>query len=246
MATIKKVPPKQITSWSFSRYSTYKTCPLKLKLNAIDKIAEPPNDAMKRGTDIHTLAEEYVKGKISRLPKELKLFEGEFKKLKAKYKKGALTDIMVEDNWAFTNQWLGTVWNDWVNCWVRIKLDLAHLTEPGILEVIDWKTGKFRQENNEDYLEQLELYALGAFLTLPQINEVRPKLKYLDHGITYPPEGADLIYKRSDLPKLKKVWEKRVKAMMNDKIFAPKPNNLCKWCFYRKSNKSVGGGQCKF
>lgn len=238
---------KQITSWSFSRYTTYKTCPLKLKLSAIDKISEPPNDAMKRGADIHTLAEEYINGKIPRLPKELKLFELEFKNLRSKYKKSVgKGTVLVEDNWAFTSDWVQTAWNDWTNCWVRIKLDLAHISKSGVLEVIDWKTGKFRESSNEDYLEQLELYALGAFLALPQINEVKPKLKYLDHGITYPPENAGITYKRSDLPKLKKAWENRVKAMMGDKIFAPKPNNLCKWCFYRKSNKDSGGGQCKF
>ncbi len=243
---IKKPTANQITSWSFSRYSTYKTCPLKLKFSAVDKIPEPPNDAMKRGAEIHKLAEDYITGKLRTLPKELKLFADEFKSLKLKYKKGVLTDIMVEDSWAFTSTWGETVWNDWVNCWVRIKLDLAHITEPGVLEVIDWKTGKYRDDSNEDYLEQLELYALGAFLMLRDINVVKPKLKYLDHGITFPPEGAFLVYRRSDLPKLKKTWEKRVKAMMNDKIFAPKPNNLCKWCFYRKSNKEAGGGQCKF
>lgn len=237
---------KQITSWSFSRYSVYKTCPLKLKLSAIDKISEPPNDAMKRGADIHKLAENFIKGVIPRIPKELKLFEAEFKELKKKFKKGVLTDILVEDNWAFTSKWTETVWNDWVNCWVRIKLDLAHIIEPGVLEVIDWKTGKYREDSNEDYLEQLELYALGAFLMLPGINEVRPKLKYTDHGITFPIKGAVLVYRRSDLPNLKKTWEKRVKAMMNDKVFAPKPNNLCRWCFYRSSNKAAGGGQCVY
>lgn len=246
MVAIKKVPPNQITSWSFSRYSTYKTCPLKLKLSAIDKISEPTNDAMKRGAAIHKLAEDYITGSITRMPPELKLFADEFKTLRKKYKRGVLTDIMVEDSWSFTNTWTQTVWNDWVNCWVRIKLDLAHIIEPGVLEIIDWKSGKFKQENNEDYLEQLELYALAAFLMLPGINIVKPKLKYLDHGITYPEIGNPLIYERRDLPKLKKTWEKRVKAMMNDKIFAPKPNNLCRWCFYRKSNKEAGGGQCKF
>ena len=244
MAT--KTSVKQITSWSFSRYSTYKTCPLKLKLGAIDRIQEPPNAAMKRGADIHMMAENYIKGKLRLLPKELKLFSDEFKRLKAKYKKGVLTDILVEDSWAFTAKWEQTTWNDWIKCWVRIKLDCAVIIKSGGLEVNDWKTGKFREESNDDYLEQLELYALGAFLMFPDLEEVHPKLKYLDHGITHPPEGVELIYKRSDIPKLKKAWEARVKPMLNDKIFAPKPNGLCKYCFYRKSNAADGGGQCKF
>ena len=41
MATKKTIPIKPLTSWSFSRYSDYKTCPLKAKLKHIDKIQEP-------------------------------------------------------------------------------------------------------------------------------------------------------------------------------------------------------------
>ena len=242
MVIKKKV--KQIPSCSFIRYHDYKTYPLKAKLKHIDKIAEPPNDAMARGAKIHDMADDYIKGKLTRLPAELKLFKDEFKKLRQKYKKDR-SKMVAEDTWAFTSKWVETAWNDWTNCWVRIKLDCAHQEQPDVLEVIDWKTGKFRAEMNEDYLEQLELYALGAFLAIPTLKEVRPRLKYLDVGTTYP-STEELVYTVKDVPKLKKAWEKRVKAMMSDKVFAPKPNNLCKWCFYRKSNAAAGGGQCKF
>ena len=97
----KTIPIKQITSWSFSRYSTYKQCPLKLKLSAIDRIREPGNEAMARGEAIHKLAEKYIKGELRALPKELKLFADEFKKLRAQYKKKT-NGMVVEDNWAFT------------------------------------------------------------------------------------------------------------------------------------------------
>lgn len=237
---------KQITSWSFSRYSDYKSCPFKAKMKHVDKIQEPPNPAMARGGEIHTMAENYIKGKMKVMPKELKLFADEFKKLKVAYKKKAAVEVFVEDSWAFTDKWLETVWNDWANCWVRIKLDCAHMVEDGVLRVIDWKTGKCREDNQEDYLEQLDLYALGAFLMFPKVMEVRPELKYLDYGITFNGKDEPLVYKRSDLPKLKKAWEKRVKAMLNDKMFPPRPNKFCGWCFYRKANKANGGGQCKF
>ena len=78
----KTIPIKQLTSWSFSRYSDYKQCPLKAKLKHLDKISEPPNEAMARGAAIHTLAEKYIKGEGRSLPPELKLFKDEFKKLR--------------------------------------------------------------------------------------------------------------------------------------------------------------------
>ena len=82
MAAKKVIPIKTITAWSFSRYSTYKQCPAKLKYSAIDKLKEPPNAAMARGAAIHTLAEDYVKGKGKALPPELKLFADLFKMLR--------------------------------------------------------------------------------------------------------------------------------------------------------------------
>lgn len=247
MATKKVIPIKQLTSWSFSRYSTYQQCPLKAKLNFIDKIQEPPNQAMARGAQIHNLAEDYIKGKVAKLAPELASFKDEFKRLRTMFKKVSQS-MVVEDQWAFTKDWDETAWNDWTGCWVRIKLDCAHHEEDTILVVTDWKTGKYREEKNEEYVEQLELYALSALLLHEHIEEVRPRLAYTDLGRIYPngEDEPELIYTRADIPRLKKLWEKRVKPMLNDKTFAPRPNSLCKWCFYRAGNKAAGGGQCKY
>lgn len=242
---VKLVPVKQITSWSFSRYSLYKVCPLKLKLSAIDRIREPPNQAMARGAAIHTLAEKYIKGEVRSLPPELKLFKDEFKKLRTQYKK-KINGMVVEDNWSFTKDWTETQWNNWAECVVRIKLDCAHHEDEETLIVTDWKTGKFLPELNGEYVEQLELYALSALLLHEHIQQVKPRLAYLDIGMFYPEPGEELVFTRKDIPKLKKLWEKRTKPMMNDKQFAPRPNDKCRFCFYRNSNKTAGGGQCKY
>jgi len=247
MATKKIIPIKQITAWSFSRYSTYKSCPLKAKLAFIDKISEPPNDAMVRGTKIHELAEDYIKGKIRALPPELKLFKDDFKFYKTQYKK-SISGMVVEDTWSFRKDWTETQWNDWAGCWVRIKLDCAHHEDDQTLIITDFKTGKYRQQSNEEYVEQLELYALAALLLHPHIEVAKPRLQYLDEGVTYPPADEDsLVFTRADIPKLKKLWEKRTKAMLSDTTFAPKANNFCRWCWYGQSKKAAGGpGLCKY
>jgi len=248
MPAKKVIPIKQLTSWSFSRYSTYKVCPLKAKISFIDKIQEPPNEAMSRGNAIHTLAEEFIKGKAAKLAPELKLFEKEFKRLRAMFKKVSQA-MVVEDQWAFTKDWDETQWNNWAACYVRIKLDCAHHEGEAVMMVTDWKTGKFRPEQNEEYVEQLELYALSALLLHEHIEEVIPRLAYTDLGRIYP-NGTDepvLSYTRKDIPRLKKLWEKRVKPMMSDTTFAPRPNDKCKWCWYGQSKKAAGGpGLCKY
>jgi putative RecB family exonuclease len=239
-------PAAKVTSWSFSRYSDYKTCPLKFKLKHLDKMKEPPNAAMERGAAIHKMAEDYVKGLLRKLPPELKKFEADFKAARKVYRT-APEQMVVEDNWAFTADWSVTTWHDWVNCWVRIKLDCAQQVSEGVMDVIDYKTGKFRDDKNAEYLEQLELYALSAFLQYPGLTEVRPRLQYLDVGVEYPPRDKPLVYTQEDVPLLKKRWAARVKPMFNDKSFPPKPNNLCRWCWFGQSKKADGGpGLCKY
>ena len=237
---------KKITAWSFSRYSDYQQCPLKAKLKHLDKISEPPSPAMARGSQIHALAEDFIKSKIKALPPELKMFSDEFKVLRKQYKK-KVHGMVVEDNWSFTKDWEETQWDDWVNCWVRIKLDCAHHEGDDIMIITDWKTGKFREESKDEYVEQLELYALAALLLHEHIRIVKPRLVYLDIGVVYPPIGYELEFTRDDIPKLKKKWGNRTKKMMSDTIFAPKPNDKCKWCWYGQSGKIKGGpGLCKF
>lgn len=234
-------PVKKITSWSFSRYSTYRQCPAKLKFTAIDKLKEPPNEAMARGSHIHALAEHYIKGELKKLPPELKQFDGLFSQLKAAFKRRTLLNV-VEDSWAFTKSWTRTTWDNWSECWLRIKLDHALSVDGETLVINDWKTGKFRQDSCEDYQEQLELYALAALLLYPHIKQVRPRLVYLDLGMIYPKDDEPIIYTRADVPRLKKLWLQRTKAMLSDTKFAPKPNRFCQWCHFRKAN----GGPCRF
>lgn len=231
-----------ITSWSFSRFSDYRQCPAKAKFKYVMKLLEPSNPAMERGTMIHKLAEDYIKGKKRVLPFDLEKFKALFMNLKDVYKKKIRT-MDVEDTWAFTKEWTRTQYDDWTGCHLRIKMDCAVQSDddPGTLLIHDWKTGKFRAEQNELYMLQLSLYAVGAFHMHTHIKTVVPQLTYLDYGIVYP-DKTPLVYKRKDLPVLTKDWERRVKPMLNDTIFAPTPSDHCRWCHFRKSN----GGPCQY
>jgi hypothetical protein len=203
---------------------------------------EPKSEAMERGNVIHKEAEGYVKGEGRALPKSLKLFDKEFKRLRGKFKKDPQS-MVVEDNWAFTDKWGPSRWDDWKGCWVRIKLDLAEREGP-VVSITDYKTGKFREDNRNQYMEQQELYGLAALLKFGQIPDLKVtvRLLYLDHGITYPPVEAPVEFAQKDLKPLQKDWMRRVTPMLKDTTFAPRPNRFCGWCHFRKDN----GGPCKF
>jgi CRISPR/Cas system-associated exonuclease Cas4 (RecB family) len=240
-------PAKQITSWSFSRHSTYSLCPAKAKFNFLDKIPEPGNEAMQRGNAIHEMAAAYIKGEGRTVPKELVLVADKLKELR-KLKAKDPSSVVIEDTWAFRKDWTVTRWDDWKGCWLRIKVDCATLEHDGdnvLLYIEDWKTGKYRPERHEEYMRQVELYALGGLMYFglehPNL-VVFPRLVYTDLGVVYPTTDNVLQYSMKDVPKLRKTWEARTKAMLKDTTFRPTPNNLCRWCHYRKEN----GGPCKY
>lgn len=199
---------------------------------------------MDRGSAIHTGIEQYLKGAVSRMSKEHNpaVFGDMLKGIKAKRKKDP-GSVFIEETWAYRADWTETRWDDWNHCWVRVKIDVAEVdgTENNVLVALtDWKTGKFRPTDETTYGLQLDLYALSALTRYQESKEVSviPSLVYIDYGIRH----SVGTYTKADLPRLKKEWGKRVAPMLKDTTFAPKPNNLCRFCHFRASN----GGPCKY
>lgn len=228
-----------VTAWSFSRYADYILCPFKFKCKHIDKLKEPPNEAMANGIAVHKTIENYLNGASKTLPKTILLKE-EIDHVKS------FKNKTVEGSWTWTKSWTETTFNDWANAWLRVKIDAAYINlEHNVLVPYDWKTGKFRPEKNAEYLLQLELYALAGLKKYPTIDGVSPRLVYVDQNRVYPDPAQkeeELFYPRKDEARLQKLWERRVIPMFNDTKFKPTPNNMCKWCHYRKSN----GGPCEY
>jgi RecB family exonuclease len=222
-------PVGQITAWSFSRLQDYRKCPQFAKCKHVDKLREPGNSAMDRGSAIDKMAEDFILGKTKVAQPEIQAFEAEFKELRKR-------KAVCQDQWAFNANWQETGWFD-KDAWLRIKTDVFSLNlKTNVVLVVDNKTGKVREEHEE----QVGLYALGALLKFPTADAVDARIWYLDHGIEIPAEPT--IYTQGDIPRLKTYWLKQVKPMLNDTRFAPKPSSNCKYCHFRKDN----GGPCKY
>ena len=232
---------RYFTAGSYSRWSTYQTCPAQAKYKFLDKLTEPPSDALARGTEVHTLAEMYIKGKSARLPRELATHKDQFRAWRRAYKAQEQT-VVVEGEWGFAAGWSGiTAWNDWNKCWWRTKVDYAELTSPTTLKITDHKTGRPRPDKIAEYNDQLELYVLSGLVWFarPELT-VTSQLAFLD----YEP-SADVMgptFSVRDLPRLRAKWLKLTKPFFADRAFKPKPGNGCRWCsFSREKN-----GPCKF
>jgi len=228
---------RTITSWSFSRYNKYAKCPAAAKYEILDRLPQPGSPAMERGSTIHDAARAYIAGEVKERDPHLGRFGDLFNGLRQRHG----DSVVVEDSWAFRKDWTVTTYDDWDQCWLRIKVDAATLID-NKLSILDWKTGKFSpQWNVTEYEQQLELYCLGGLLMfsamVPDL-EVSATLVYLDAGITYP--DTPKVYTAKDLPRLKREWYGRTLPMLSDTLFAPNPGRGCGWCAF----SSAKGGPC--
>lgn len=215
-----------ITAWSYSRYADYRQCPLRFKLKYIDKMKESPSPAMERGSQIHKAGENWLKNRRkTKLPVAYNHFADEMKQLHD-------LDPMVEQQWGFTQQWAPTGWFS-ADTWLRIVCDVAVVYEDNTADLIDFKTGRVYDTNEE----QVELFSTSIFMRHPEVTDVTTRLWYLDSG-----DEVVREYSRGDFERIRKDWSKKVVAMFKDKRFAPTPNNKCKWCDFAKDK----GGPCKY
>jgi hypothetical protein len=224
---------KKFLAWSWSRLQTYELCPAKAKYSYLDKIEEPKNPSMLRGSAIHKMAEDYV-NKGGRLKDELKLYERLFKEVRD-LKKRKDVEIFTELQNALTDKWTETTWFG-KDAWVRVIVDLAIIMHgEKKARLIDHKTGKVNLEG----AQQLELYAIWGFLTYPDVDTIDGELWFLDQLLV---NRHVVTFHRKDLKKLMTKWAKRVTPLLKDTKFAPKPNQKCRWCYYSKAKD----GPCKY
>jgi CRISPR/Cas system-associated exonuclease Cas4 (RecB family) len=227
------VSEQRIKAWSYSRLKTYKTCPRKAKYTCIDKLKEPENEAMRRGSAIHSLAEHYINGTPTGdgkpRPNPFEPFNRFAVMLdQLKRKKG----VLAESRWTFTESWGTTDWYS-KDAWLRMGIDANYFPKDGVLKIVDFKTGKVRDENQF----QLSLYALGGFELWPKLRVVETEFWYLDAG-----EMTVIHFERSEHQSIKDYWMAQCAPMLRDTMFPARPGMHCKWCAFSKDK----GGPCEF
>lgn len=233
-----------IKAGSFSRLSIFQECPRRAELAYIQKIPEADRgegpltapDGSKewhndRGSRIHALAEEYVKGNIKIFPKELQKFKKEIEELRKLYKTGK---VITEEMWCFTNTWMPCASDDWNAIYFRIITDITVFHTKAQATVIDYKTGR-KFGNEVKHGQQAQLYQLGAFLRYPDLEEITTEIWYLDQD-----ELATMEFTRAQGMRFFKHWNNRMEAMTTEVEFKPTPNmNSCRWCPYKPSKLGV-------
>ncbi len=211
-----------INRWSHSRLGTYESCPKKAFFRYIEHVPEEQHPAAERGIKIHNLAEQYIKGELSEMPRELYLFYEGFEQLREAYEEG---DVSVEEQWAFNLSWEKADW-DSEDTWGRYVID-AFVKQGDNARVIDFKTGRFK-DKNEGYKNQCSLYACCVFNRFPEIQNIETELWYLDHH-----KITRYRFSREDLSDIQENFHNRALTMTTDTEFKTAPSEFaCRWCSF--------------
>lgn len=222
-------------AWSYSRYVDYVKCPAFARYKHLDKRPTPKNAAMERGAHLAAAGEAYLKRATDKLDPELRPVKRTFDNLRK------LRNLAVEQQLGFTETWAPCAWNDWDRCWLRVKMDVSFVDlEDNVLEVIDNKTGRNDDRFKDDYEAQLEIYQAAGAAQYPHVVGIRAQLLYTDSAEFYPVQP--LLTTRREAEALQAVWSKRVRGMLNDTRFAPRPGDHCRWCPFSKAK----GGPCRY
>jgi len=217
-----------INSWSYSKLGDFEKCKFLCYLKHDQKVPEPPRPlpagktehANDRGSRIHDAAEHFVRGTGPFVP-EMKEFEAEFIHMKHLFAQGK---VSLEGEWGHDKDWNIAPWK---TAWLRLKLDaMVHASKTEAV-VIDYKSGK-KFGNEVKHAQQLQLYALTAFLRFPELELIHAELWYLDVK-----EITLNSFTRDQSLRFKRSFNQRGTALTSCDSWPPNPNQWsCRWCPY--------------
>lgn len=224
--------------YSYSKISTYNSCPRKFKYMYIDKIPKEEKDdtPLRKGSFIHSLIEH--NGDKNSIPKkELPILtskeEKEFTKIYNKFKNTELYKRYIETHGKHEVEFgidknLNTCGYFDEDCLVRGRIDYMCMFDK--LNIVDWKTGKVKPPQYQDGLQTL-IYSLWAFQKFKKIRTVEVDYVYVEHI-----EKQEMLYDRKYINNYRKTLLKNIIEIEKDEVFEKKPN-LCDWCEYQQHCK---------
>lgn len=222
--------PGPVKSWSYSAYDNHKKCHYWTFLSKIEKIPTEDSEAASRGEHMHKAIEDFILGQVDEFPDAGKHHREVIEKLRDQYNAGL---VEVEGEWAYSLDFAGvTEWrgND---TWLRMKLDAIEFESSDMeaAEVIDWKSG---QKYAIKHTLQGQLYAIGAFIRYPSLQNIKTTFRYLDKANMEPLSN---VYTREQASIYLPDWIKRGRDITHRHYWPASPSKQnCRFCDYQKNN----------
>lgn len=230
----------KFSPYSYSKLSTYKSCPYKFKLNYIDNLRlKTENKALEKGTRIHQIIELYQYNKPEVIPpfdyeildeddqQEAEQIAIEF--CKSELGKSFLHhDGMLghEIEFGLTKKFKPINYNH-ADAMLRGKIDF--LAKEGNKAIVaDWKSGKVREQRymNSD---QTMLYGIWCFNMFGDIDEVEAHYVYVEHNTV-----STFVFKREHYNNYVKAYANKVFEVETAVEYPKITGKLCEYCDYFK------------
>ncbi len=252
-------------SLSPSRAGDFQNCPLLYRFRTIDRLPEPADPVMVRGTLVHAVLEdlfgEPAPGRT--LDRAVELLPGEWDKLRAEEPR--LAELFTAEQAADETAWLASSvdllrtyfemedprWLEPASREERVAYELeSGVTFAGIVDridvapdgrirVVDYKTGRSPNPRFEDKaMFQMRFYALVIWRTRGVIPTLL-QLMYFGDGsfLTYEPEEQELLATERKLVALWAAIERAIEL----RDFPPRKSGLCGWCAHKALCPEFGG-----
>lgn len=225
--------------YSFSKISSFQTCPLRFKFDYIDKLGKfQKSKALEKGSFIHLWLEKKGLGITEKpefkfslsTPEDVKVYEAIYHKfietpIAKKYLNENVLGVEIDFGVKYDEGKMDetSYWNK--QALMRGKIDHALLVDDD-LTLIDWKTGKVNPWQND---LQLVMYAVWGFLKYPDVETINGAFVYIEHG-----EEKPYTYHRKDLNALKARIAGEIRNIETEGDFPKKESALCNYCSYRE------------
>lgn len=206
----------KLTAFSYSRITSYETCPKKYHAVSVAKsVKEPESEHTIFGTEMHLAFANFMK-KGTQLPLHMQQYTKYLTAIKA-----YPGTFIVEQKLAINSQYEATGWFD-NDVYCRIISDLTILHgSTGIM--FDWKSGKMSSD-----FTQLRLAAAVMFLLVPELEKIVMAFFW-----TKTKKITKEIMTREEMPGVWSALLPRIQRYMDAHVtqdFPAKPGYLCKYC----------------
>jgi hypothetical protein len=207
---------KPIMQWSYSALNLFETCAKKYYHLKVKKdVKDAPFDASNEGTVTHKHFEDRIKTGTP-LPLHLKHHEpvlGRFA--------GAKGEVYAEQKMAINDQFQATGYFD-ADVWARAVIDYMVVNEDkGTAVIIDWKTGKVKED-----FDQLDLFICFLAISFPNLEQYTASF--------YWTKTKEFTTKRVEAKDIPALWNnilpriQRMETAIKTTDFPASPSGLCK------------------
>lgn len=213
--------------YSYSKMSLHGQCNRKFKYKYIDKIKVPfvYNEALLKGGAIHSILEEFPEKSTHKLAEKYQHIADKF--LQTDLAKEIFSNNSIREmSFGLTEKLEPCGYSD-NNAIYRGFIDYIY-TQDDMLHVVDWKTGKAKEEKWQDYT-QLMTYAIYFFQRYEKLQTIKIRYVYVEHNLENP-----IILERKYLQNYINELMTNINNAEHDELFVKNKTKLCEWCDFEE------------